>query len=180
MQLVYLRSLDGNPDGERVLIAPKDMPFPEDKIDYIIRGIAVQKPDITWPDVLPTLLDAGFTVPDRITMSQRPWDESRSSSKMTFKVAIPSDAPHELAGKTLTATNSVPFENGSVVLVDDKDQLLTSDDRPWNRNSMYREQVEIGPVELPASQFPTPAEFSRAARMLRSSGFRLVGTTMPG
>ncbi|NEX60207.1 hypothetical protein [Noviherbaspirillum galbum] len=174
MQIVVLHSISGDPERQHVLLAPKTMAFPEDAANLVIRRVAETNKDLAWEEVLPALLEAGFTEAANVIIVNRPWDESLTSNQMTFKVRFPVTAPHEYAGKTLEATNSTPFEDGSVVLIDADKQMLNSDDQLWHKDQPDMLQVPIGPVELPDAQFATPSEYRRAARMLLGSGYQLA------
>ena len=179
MQILILRSFAGDPDGEYTLLAPPDMLNPEEAANLVIRRAAEMNPDITWNDVRKPLLDAGFAEPTKIHINPRPWDESRSQSRMTFRVVFPVTAQHEHAGKTLVATNTVPFEDGGIVLIDEHQQLLNAEDQLWHAKHRYVEQVPLGPVEVPDSQFSSPKELQRAIRLLQKSGFQVANKIHP-
>lgn len=174
MQIFILNSISGDPERQHVLLAPKSMAFPEDVANLTIRRVAELNKDITWEDVRQPLLDAGFTEADNVITAVRPWDESLSSSQMTFKVRFPVTAPHEYAGKTLEATNATPFEDGTVVLIDEEKQMLNAQDHLWHKEQVALVQVPIGPIELPDAQFATPSEYRRAARLLTGSGYQIA------
>jgi hypothetical protein len=174
MQIFILNSISGDPDRQHVLLAPKSMAFPEDVANLTIRRVIETVKDLTWDDVRQPLLDAGFMEADNVITAVRPWDESLMSSQMTFKIRFPVTAPHEYAGKTLEATNSTPFQDGTVVLIDEEKQMLNADDQLWHKEQVTMVQVPIGPIELPDSQFASPSDYRRAARLLTGSGFQIA------
>lgn len=192
MRLFLLPSTTGLVSMQRYVLADSSRNDVERELAAILAQSAAINPRFEWSDVVAALEMAGFVVPGDTWLIERPWDESRSPEPRNWLVAFPSDAPHEYAGKCLTATTAIPGEE-LPLLIDEHDQLLMASDRPWSASAtpdsdiagllsprsseaalspmLFRSQVPLGPVLLPRSQFHNETACAQAHELMREAGF---------
>ena len=172
-KVALLSSVSGDIPHQKLLLVPDGCMDPEAEIDRILVALATEAPHFSWQQAREALRAAGYTPLEDIVEVTRPWDESRCSHAMTFAVSFPPDAEHEHAGKTLRASTWLAAEGGVITLVDEHGQCLMADDQLWKRGAEGSEQVPLGVILVPRSQFASMAQLSTAIALLSESGFRV-------
>ncbi len=195
LRLYIFPSVTGLASMQRYILAPEERTDVEVELSRITSEAAAANPRFEWTDIVARLTAAGFVAPDSTWFIEKPWDDARKPVVTCFYVEFPSDAPHEHAGKRLTATTAVPGEDGLPLLLDEHGQLLQASDRLWSANddglafeidqvqrrpapaqerpAGARTQVPLGPVIVPQDQFATPEQAAQAVQLLRDAHFEV-------
>ena len=152
-------------------------------MDKSIRETVSKNPFAEWGDIESSLSKVGFASAQEdgrtVFWHSRQWDEHLTAFADSFFVTFPREAPMEVAGKVVLATNypalfalisDEDINSRAFLLVTGDHEVIYPDDKLWvDMDSDVK--IGLGPVTIIEDQFSNEAQFQKAKQNLISSGY---------
>ncbi|PEH40498.1 hypothetical protein CRM94_17465 [Burkholderia gladioli] len=173
MKLLILPTISDDPSNVRYIVADDALLDPELLLQQVIATVASANRNYGWAELEQGLRASGFEVPDAF-LADQPWDVAADPSWGTnFTIEFPADAPHEYAGQRGVATNSA---SGMLQIVLRDNTVLTPWDQPYRRGAEGQDQIALGPLIVPRTQFAVGDAdgLELALKLLKEAGYECV------